>query len=85
VSTAPPSNRISWAGAVDQVTSHGDRRGDIFIDDENSLTSSDVLTQAQSRFDAQALATFLIGNRYHFVLHTRAANLSSLMRHINGV
>ncbi len=26
-----------------------------------------------------------MGNHYHFVLHTRQANVSSLMRHINGV
>jgi putative transposase len=27
----------------------------------------------------------LMGNHYHFVLHTREANLSRLMRHLNGV
>ncbi|WP_206428063.1 hypothetical protein [Pseudomonas chlororaphis] len=37
------------------------------------------------RFDAQALAYCLIGDHYHFVLHTRQANLSWLMRHVNGV
>ncbi len=26
-----------------------------------------------------------MGNQYHFVLHTRQANLSRLMRHLNGV
>jgi len=31
------------------------------------------------------LAYCLIGNHYHFVLYTRQANLSLLMRHINGV
>ena len=31
------------------------------------------------------LAYCLMGNHYHFVLHTRQANLSLLMRHINGV
>lgn len=31
------------------------------------------------------LAYCLMGNHYHFVLHTRSANLSLLMRHINGV
>jgi putative transposase len=37
------------------------------------------------RFSAQVLAYCLMGNHYHFVLHTREANLSRLMRHINGV
>jgi hypothetical protein len=35
--------------------------------------------------DAQVLAYCLMGNLYHFVLHTRQANLSRLMRHLNGV
>ena len=26
-----------------------------------------------------------MGNHYHFVLHTRQANLSALMRQVNGV
>jgi putative transposase len=37
------------------------------------------------RFDAQVLAYCQIGNHYHLVLHTRQANLSRLMRHVNGV
>jgi len=45
----------------------------------------EVVAQALSRFDAEALAYCLMGNHYHFVLHTRQANLSLLMRHINGV
>ena len=36
------------------------------------------------RFDAEMVAYCLSGNRYHFVLGTRQANLSRLMRHING-
>ena len=37
------------------------------------------------RFDAQALAYCQMGNHFHLVLHTRQANLSRLMRHVNGV
>jgi len=77
--------RIEFPDAVYHVTSRGDRREAIFADDEDRRTLLDVLAQALSRFDAQALAYCLMGNHYHFVLHTRAANLSLLMRHINGV
>ena len=38
-----------------------------------------------ARFDAQLLAYCLMNNHCHFVSHTRQANLSTLMRHINGV
>ena len=37
------------------------------------------------RFDAQVLAYCLMGNHYHLVVQTRQANLSRLMRHINGI
>jgi len=37
------------------------------------------------RFDADVLAYCLMGNHYHFVVQTRRANLSRLMRQINGV
>ena len=69
--------RIEFPGAVYHVTSRGDRDEDIFVDDQDR--------QALSRFDAEALAYCLMGNHYHFVLHTRQANLSLLMRHVNGV
>ncbi len=37
------------------------------------------------RFDATVVAYCLMGNHYHLVLHTRQANLSRLMRHVNAV
>ena len=36
------------------------------------------------RFDAEVLAFCLMDNHYHLVLRTSQANLSRLMRHING-
>ena len=77
--------RIEFPGAVYHVTSRGDRREAIFVDDQDRHALLEVVAQALSRFDAQALAYCLMDNHYHFVLHTRQANLSLLMRHINGV
>src|SRR5690349_13339442 len=77
--------RIEFPGAVYHVTSRGDRREDIFVDDGDRDALLQILGQALSRFDAQALAYCLMANHYHFVLHTRQPNLSVLMRHINGV
>lgn len=77
--------RIEFPGAVYHVTSRGDRREPIFVDDHDRHGFLDVVAQALSRFDAEILAYCLMGNYYHFVLHTRKANLSLLMRHINGV
>ena len=77
--------RIEFPGAVYHVTLRGDRREPIFVDDTDRAGLLNVLAQGMQRFDAQVLAYCLMGNHYHFVLHTRRANLSLLMRHLNGV
>ena len=77
--------RIEFPGALYHVTSRGDRREDIFVDDLDRARLLAVVAQGAARFDAQLLSYCLMSNHYHFVVHTRQANLSALMRHINGV
>jgi len=77
--------RIEFPGAIYHVTSRGDRREPIFEDDSDRAALLGVLEEGMQRFDAQVLAYYLMGNHYHSVLHTRRANLSRLMRHLNGV
>ncbi len=77
--------RIEFPGAVYHVTSRGDRREDIFVDDTDRAMLLTVVAQGLARFDAQLLSYCLMSNHYHFVLQTRRGNLSALMRHINGV
>lgn len=77
--------RIEFPGALYHVTSRGDRREDIFLDDADRARFLAVVAQGVARFDAQLLAYCLMSNHYHFVLHTRRGNLSALMRHINGI
>ena len=77
--------RIEYPGAVYHVTSRGDRREPIAKDDIDRQAYLDILGKALERFDAVVLAYCLMGNHYHLVLHTREANLSRLMRQINGV
>ncbi len=77
--------RIEFPGAVYHVTSRGDRREAIYRDDEDRHAHLGVIARAMDRFDAQVLAYCQMGNHFHLVLHTRQANLSRLMRHVNGV
>ena len=44
----------------------------------------DHLAHTLQRFDAQALAYCLLPGQYQLMLFTRRANLSGLMRHLNG-
>ena len=77
--------RIEFPGAVYHVTSRGDRREPIFDDDEDRMNLLSVVAHTMTRFDAAVLAYCLMDNHYHFVIHTRLANLSQLMRQLNGV
>jgi REP element-mobilizing transposase RayT len=77
--------RIEFPGAIYHLTSRGDRREAIYADDTDRVSFLNVLSQACRRFDASVLAYCLMSNHYHLVLCTRAANLSLLMRHLNGV
>jgi putative transposase len=77
--------RIEFPGAVYHVTSRGDRREAIYLDDADRVAQLAIIERAMERFDAQVLAYCLMGNHFHLVLHTRHANLSRLMRHVNGV
>lgn len=77
--------RIELPDGLYHVTSRGDRREPIFEDDVDRSRLIEIVDQAMARFDAVAHAYCLMGNHYHFVLQTRQANLSRLMRHINGV
>jgi REP element-mobilizing transposase RayT len=77
--------RIEFPNAIYHVTARGDRREDIYRDDIDRQTQLEILAQAMDRFDAQLLAYCLMGNHFHLVVHTRRANLSRLMRHVNGI
>ena len=77
--------RLEFPGATYHVTSRGDRREPIYRDDADRSAQLQIIAAALARFDARVLAYCLMGNHYHLVLHTRQANLSRLMRQINGV
>ncbi|MFN6338591.1 MAG: transposase [Cyanobacteriota bacterium] len=76
---------IEFPGANYHVTSRGDRREPIFEVDNDRAALLGVVEEGMRPYDAQALAYCLMGNHDHFVLDTRQANLSRLIRHLNGV
>jgi putative transposase len=77
--------RIEFPGALYHVTSRGDRREEIFVDDTDRVRLLSIVALGLARFGAHVWAYCLMGNHYHFVLQTPRGNLSALMRHINGV
>jgi putative transposase len=67
------------------VTSRGDRQELVYEDDGDRKTFLRIVGQGMLRFAANAHAYCLMGNHYHLLVQTPGANLSQLMRHINGV
>jgi len=77
--------RLEYKGALYHVTSRGDRREDIFEDDEDRLRWLDNLAKVCSRFNWRIHAYCLMDNHYHIAIETAEANLSKGMRQLNGV
>lgn len=81
---ARPS-RIEFPGAVYHVTSRGNARQAIFIDDEDRGRFFDVLSMVVERFNWLCHAYCLMRNNYHLLIETLNGNLSKGMRELNGV
>jgi REP element-mobilizing transposase RayT len=77
--------RIEFTGAVYHVTSRGNARQAIFIDDEDRGQFLDVLSTVVERFKWLCHAYCLMENHYHLLIETPNANLSKGMRELNGV
>ncbi|MEZ5628638.1 MAG: transposase [Rhodocyclaceae bacterium] len=77
--------RIELAGGLYHVTSRGDRREDIYRDDEDRRAWLGVFGAVCERFNWRCHAYCLMSNHYHVVVETPEANLSKGMRQLNGV
>lgn len=76
--------RIEFEGALYHVTSRGDRRQGIFLDDTDRVAFLRILGDVVGRFGWLCHAYCLMSNHYHLLIETPDANLSRGMRHLNG-
>jgi hypothetical protein len=60
---------IEFPGAVCHITSRGDRREAIFVDDMDREGLLGVAWHALGRFGAQTLSYCEMSNHYHFVIY----------------
>lgn len=77
--------RIEFPGALYHVTARGDRREDIFEDDDDRRAFLQTLAQVVSQFNWLCYAYCLMDNHYHLLIQTPDGNLSKGMRQLNGV
>lgn len=77
--------RIEFPGAIYHVTSRGNARQAIFLDDEDRRSFLLVLDRVVSRFRIVVHAFCLMDNHFHLLVETPEANLSKAIRQLNGV
>lgn len=76
--------RIEFPFAVYHVTSRGNARQEIFIDDSDRQTFLDTLSSVVLRYNWICHSYCLMGNHYHLIIETPDANISQGMRQLNG-
>lgn len=76
--------RIEYPGAYYHVTARGNEQRDIFKSRADRERFLAYLASATERYGAVIHVWCLMNNHYHLLVETPEANLSQIMRHING-
>jgi putative transposase len=77
--------RLEFPNALYYVTARGDRRENIFEDDQDRHAFLATLAQVVKQFNWLCYAYCLMDNHYHLLIQTPDSNLSKGMRQLNGV
>ena len=72
------------AGAYYHVVARGNDRAPIVLDGEDRIVFFHLLRRIERRYGWRLHARCLMGNHYHLVVETPAANLDAGMRDLNG-
>jgi REP element-mobilizing transposase RayT len=77
--------RIECPGAVYHITSRGNARQSIFLDDSDRGRFLKILASTIRRYNWLCHAYCLMDNHYHLIIETPEGNISRGMRQLNGV
>ncbi|MCP4652966.1 MAG: transposase [Candidatus Omnitrophica bacterium] len=77
--------RIEYKNAWYHVLSRGRRKEKIFFNDGDYYYFLKTLSESVEQFSVKIHAYSLMPNHYHLLIQTPEANLSQVMRYINGV
>lgn len=77
--------RLEYAGACYHITSRGNAKQAIFLDDADRETCLGIVASTVKQFGWALYAYCLMGNHYHLLLETPLPNLSRGMRRLNGL
>ncbi len=77
--------RLEYEGALYHITSRGNTRESIFLDDKDRARFLVILSDAVKRYGWTCHAYCLMSNHYHLLIETPDTNLSRGMQFLNGV
>jgi REP element-mobilizing transposase RayT len=77
-------HRLEVVNGIFGITSRGNRRQLIYLDDQDRARWIDFLADVVDRFDWRCLAYCQMGNHYHLVIRTPRPTLSAGMQRLNG-
>jgi putative transposase len=77
--------RLELAGALYHVTSRGNARNLIYLQDDDFELFLQILANVCERYNWVVHAYCLMNNHYHLLVETPYANLSQGMRQLNSV
>ena len=77
--------RIQYPGAVYHLTSRGNARNNIFLDDADRQAFLKVLESVIVKYNWLCHGYCLMDNHYHLLIETTDPNLSLGIRQLNGV
>ena len=77
--------RIEYPGAIYHITSRGNARERIFLEDADRLIFLEILGSVVKKYNWLCHAYCLMDNYYHALIETPDPNLSLGMRQLNGV
>jgi REP element-mobilizing transposase RayT len=76
--------RIEYVGALYHITSRGNERKKIFLDDADRKKFLGILVDYHDRYGILIHSYVLMDNHYHLILETSKGNLLKVMHGLNG-
>lgn len=80
----PRRPRIWYPGAMYHITSRGNRRSDIFLDDKDRLRYLRYLEETKERYYFELHSYCLMTNHVHLLLETKQHPISDIMHKLNS-
>ena len=77
--------RIEFPGAYYHIMNRGLAHQRVFSDREDYQQFLKLLSECHEMWGVRVLAYCLLGNHYHLLIQTPEANLSRIMRHLDGL